>query len=53
MNGNAFTTYVTCVLVPELPPGDVVITVNLSSHKATAVRAAIAKAGAALLFLPP
>ena len=53
MNGDAFTTYVTRVLAPELLPGDIVIMDNLSSHKATAVRAAIEKAGAALLFLPP
>ena len=53
MNGNAFTTYVARVLVPELSPGDIVIMDNLSSHKAPAVRAAIEKAGARLLFLPP
>ena len=53
MNGDAFTTYVTRVLVPELAPGDVVIMDNLSSHKAPAVRAAIEAAGAELMFLPP
>ena len=53
MNGDAFTTYVTCVLAPELSPGDVVIMDNLSSHKAPAVRAAIEAAGAKLMFLPP
>ena len=53
MNGGAFTTYVARVLVPGLSPGDIVIMDNLSSHKAPAVRAAIEKAGAALLFLPP
>ncbi len=53
MNGDAFTTYVSRVLVPELSPGDIVIMDNLSSHKAPAVRAAIESAGAALLFLPP
>ena len=53
MNGDAFTTYVARVLVPELSPGDIVIMDNLSSHKAPAVRAAIERAGAALLFLPP
>ncbi|MBJ6123706.1 IS630 family transposase [Sphingomonas sp. BT553] len=53
INGDAFTTYVTRVLVPELPPGNVVIMDNLSSHKAPAVRAAIEAAGARLLFLPP
>ena len=53
MNADAFTTYVSRVLVPELSPGDIVIMDNLSSHKAPAVRAAIEKAGAVLLFLPP
>ena len=53
MNGEAFITYVTRVLVPELLPGNVVITDNLSSHKAPAVRAAIDAAGAQPLFLPP
>jgi transposase len=53
MNGDAFTTYVARVLVPELSPGNVVIMDNLSSHKAPAVRAAIEAAGARLLFLPP
>jgi transposase len=53
MNGEAFTAYVTRVLVPKLSPGNVVIMDNLSSHKALAVRAAIAAAGARLLFLSP
>jgi transposase len=39
-------------LVPELKPGDIVVMDNLSSHKSTAVRAAIRKAGARLFFLP-
>ena len=53
MNGEAFTTYVTRVLVPDLSPGNVMIMDNLSSHKALAVRAAIEAVGARLLFLPP
>jgi hypothetical protein len=53
MNCDAFTTYVTRVLVPELSPGNVVIMDNLSNHKAPAVRVAIEAAGARLLFLPP
>lgn len=53
MNADAFLTYVTRVLVPELTRGDVVIMDNLSSHKAPAVRAAIESVGAKLLFLPP
>jgi putative transposase len=41
------------VLVPTLKPGDVVVMDNLGSHKSKAVRRAIRKAGAHLLFLPP
>ena len=37
----------------ELNPGDVVVMDNLSSHKSDAVREAIEKVGAELLFLPP
>ncbi len=53
INGQSFTDYVEQCLVPTLPPGDVVIMDNLSSHKKPAVRAAIRGAGARLLFLPP
>jgi transposase len=53
INADAFLTYVTRVLVPELRRGDVVVMDNLSSHKAPAVRIAIESVGAALLFLPP
>ena len=34
-------------------PGDIVVLDNLGSHKGRAVRRAIRKAGAHLLFLPP
>ena len=50
---DAFTAYVTQVLVPELSPGDIVIMDNLSSHKGQAIRDVIEAAGADLLFLPP
>ena len=53
INRDAFETYVACVLVPALGPGDVVIMDNLSSHKSPAVRAMIEAAGANLLYLPP
>ena len=53
MNGDAFATYVTRALVPDLSSGNVVIIDNLSSHKAPAVRTAIEAAGARLLFRPP
>jgi transposase len=53
INRDAFETYVACVLVPELAPGDMVIMDNLSSHKGPMVRAMIEAAGATLLYLPP
>lgn len=53
INRDAFQAYVDQVLVPELAPGDIVVMDNLGSHKGPAVRAAIAAAGARLLFLPP
>ena len=53
INGECFLLYVEQMLVPCLRPGDIVIMDNLGSHKAEAVRAAIRKAGARLLFLPP
>ncbi len=53
INLDAFQAYVDQVLVPELAPGDIVVMDNLGSHKGPAVRAAIAAAGARLLFLTP
>ena len=53
MNGDIFRTYIERVLMPTLSPGDVVVMDNLASHKSPAVRRAIRKAGAHLLFLPP
>ena len=53
VNGEVFRTYVEKVLVPTLSPRDVVVMDNLGSHKSVAVRRAIRKAGAHLLFLPP
>ena len=53
INGDWFLAYVEQVLVPTLKPGDVVVMDNLGSHKSQAVRRAIRKAGAHLLFLPP
>jgi len=52
INGETFLTYVCEVLTPTLRPGDVVIMDNLGSHKNKAVRQAIRKAGAKLVFLP-
>ena len=53
INGRAFQAYVDQVLLPELAPGDSVVMDNLGSHKGAGVRAAIAAAGATLLYLPP
>ena len=52
INGDSFRAYVEKMLVPTLKPGDVVIMDNLGSHKGKAVRHAIRRAGARLLFLP-
>lgn len=53
MDGEAFSTYVTRVLAPELTPGDTVVMDNLPAHKVATVREAIEAAGAHLLYLPP
>jgi transposase len=53
INGDIFLAYVETLLVPTLKPGDVVILDNLGSHKSEAVRRAIRRAGAHLIFLPP
>ena len=49
----AFESYVEQVLVPELHAGDVVVWDNLSPHQASAAAAAVRRAGARLLPLPP
>ena len=53
MNGAAFLAYVEQVLVPTLRPGEMVVMDNLPAHKPGGVRAAIERAGATLLYLPP
>jgi transposase len=53
MNGAAFLAYVEQVLVPTLRPADIVAMDNLPAHKPAAVRAAITRTGATLLYLPP
>ncbi|HMB06822.1 MAG TPA: IS630 family transposase [Isosphaeraceae bacterium] len=49
----AFQSYVDQVPVPELHKGDVVVFDNLKPHLASGVAAAIARAGAQVLPLPP
>jgi transposase len=53
INRAGFLAYVEQLLVPTLVRGDIVVMDNLSSHKGTAIRAAIRAAGAKLFFLPP
>jgi transposase len=53
INGECFRAYTEQQLAPVLRPGDIVVMDNLGSHKGKAVRLAIQKAGAKLLFLPP
>jgi transposase len=48
-----FQTYVEEVLVPELHEGDVVVFDNLSAHVSAVVVAALERAGASVLPLPP
>ncbi len=48
----AVPVYVEQVLVPTLKPDDLVIMDNLGSHKGSAVRRAIRRAGAKLFLLP-
>jgi len=52
INGERFRIYVEKVLAPTLAPGDIVIRDNRGSHKGAAVRLAIRKVGARLIFLP-
>ena len=48
-----FRAYVEQLLVPNLHPGDIVVMDNLAAHKDAAAIAAIRRAGADVLFLPP
>jgi transposase len=52
INGERFLANVEQSLVPTLKPGDVVIMDNPGSHKSWAVRQALRRVGARLLFLP-
>ncbi len=52
INGAKFLAYVEQVLVPTLPPGEIVMMNNLGSQKRVGVRKAIEAAAAAVCFLP-
>jgi len=49
----AFQTYVGDVLVPVLPPGDIVVLDRLAVHRRPGVARALRKAGAGVWYLPP
>lgn len=53
MDRLSFEAYVEQVLIPELPPGAIVVMDNLSAHKSPAVPEKLAAAGATLWYLPP
>ena len=48
-----FLTYVEKLLVPTLEPGDYVVLDNLGAHRSRRALAAIRRAGATPVFLPP
>lgn len=52
-NKEAFLTYVTQVLTPQLWPGACVVMDNLPAHKASQVQEAIESVGARVVFLSP
>ena len=53
INGALFQAWVEQQLVKVLRPGDVVVMDNLRAHHVPAVREAIERQGAELLFMPP
>ena len=53
INGELFRGYVEQHLAPTLREGDLVVMDNLNSHKVAGVQAAIRRAGADVLYLPP
>jgi transposase len=53
MDGECFLAYVEQMLAPSLTAGDVVVMDNLPAHRVNGVKAAIERAGARLLYLPP
>ena len=53
MDGEMFLAWVRQFLCPTLQPGDLVVLDNLSSHKVTGIKEAIASTGATVRYLPP
>lgn len=52
-SSDVFVAFVQQQLVPNLRPGDIVVMDNLAAHKNPEAAAAIRRAGATILFLPP
>lgn len=53
MTGLIFQQWLTDHLIPEMPPGSIVVCDNLSEHKVAGVRQCLEDAGMGLLYLPP
>jgi transposase len=53
MTGHIFQQWLTGHLIPELPPGSIVVCDNLPAHKVAGVRQCLEGAGMGLLYLPP
>ena len=53
MTGRIFRQWLTEHLIPELPPGSIVVCDNLPAHKVPGVRQCLEHAGMGLLYLPP
>ena len=53
MTGRIFQQWLTDHLIPELPPGSIVVCDNLPAHKVAGVRQCLESAGMGLLYLPP
>lgn len=52
MDTPSFLAYVEQVLIPELPPGAIVVMDNLSAHKAPAIQEKLEQSGAQCRYLP-
>ena len=53
MTGRIFQQWLIDHLIPELPPGSIVVCDNLPAHKVAGVRQCLENADMGLLYLPP
>ncbi len=53
MTGCIFRQWLAEHLIPEMPPGSIVVCDNLPAHKVAGVRQCLEDAGMGLLYLPP